>query len=121
LTRTSAAARQQRERQEEKTQQAKRKMKTSEETMALMSMATVAISPGKDNEMEGISKKENKRRQSRRGTETEAKKEDTEKAREEEAEQPERGNLRLERDSTGYREPFNWRATNLAYFFIFIF
>ena len=44
--------------------------------MALMSTATVAVSPGKDDEMEGISKKENKRRQSRREREAEAKKED---------------------------------------------
>jgi len=35
-------------------------MPTSEE-MALMSMATVAISPGKDDEVEGISQKEDKR------------------------------------------------------------
>ena len=49
--------------------------------MALMSMATVAISasPGKDDEMEGISKKEGKRRQSRREREAEAKKEDRER------------------------------------------
>jgi len=46
-------------------------MKISEETMALMSMATVTVSPSKDGEMEGISKKENKRRQSRREREAE--------------------------------------------------
>jgi hypothetical protein len=62
LTSAGAAARQQRERQEEKTHEARRKTTLSEETMALMSMATVAISPGKDDEMEGISKKEDKRR-----------------------------------------------------------
>ena len=46
-------------RQEEKTQEARRKMEISEETMALMSMATstVAVSRGKYDEMEGISKK----------------------------------------------------------------
>ena len=54
-------------------------MEISEETMALMSTATVAVSPGKDDEMEGISKKENKRRQSRREREAEAKKEDRER------------------------------------------
>ena len=53
-------------------------MNISEETMALMSMATIAVSPGKD-EMEGISKKENKRRQSRREREAEAKQEDRER------------------------------------------
>jgi len=47
--------------------------------MALMSMATVAVSPGKDDEMEGISKTENKRRQSRREREAEAKQEDRER------------------------------------------
>ncbi len=50
-------------------------MKISEGTMALMSMAAVAVSPGKDDEMEGISKKENKRRQSRREREADAKNE----------------------------------------------
>jgi hypothetical protein len=47
--------------------------------MALMNMATVAVSPGKDDEMGGISKKENKRRQSRREREAEAKQEDRER------------------------------------------
>jgi len=54
-------------------------MKISEETMALMSMAIVAVSPGKDDEMEGTSKKENKRRQSRRERKAEAKKADRER------------------------------------------
>jgi len=66
--------RQQRERQEEKTQEARRILTISEDTMALMSMAMVAVSPGKDVEMEGISKKEDTRRQSRREREAEAKK-----------------------------------------------
>ena len=79
VTRKSATERQQWRRQEEKTQEARRKMEISEETMALMSMATVAVSPGKDDEMEGISKKENKRRQSRREREAEAKQEDRER------------------------------------------
>ena len=78
--------------------------------MALMSMATVAVSPGKDDEMEGISKKENKRRQSRREREAGSQARGQGKAREEETEQPqgiphERGKPGLELYSTGYREP----------------
>ncbi len=58
--------------------------------MALMSTATVAVSPGKDDEMEGISKKENKRRQSRREREADGIMPRTRqgKEREEETEQP---------------------------------